>query len=62
MDLEQEQQFIQEMRQYATESLPLGKMEDEELEDRLGEIVQQRLAAKGQYCSIEQKISIVRQV
>ena len=52
MDLEQEQQFIQEMRQYATESLPLGKMEDEELEDRLGEIVQQRLAAKGQYCSI----------
>ena len=62
MDLDQEQQFIQEMRQYATESLPLGKMEDEELEDRLGEIVQQRLAAKGQYCSIEQKISIVRQV
>lgn len=62
MNFEQEQQFIQEMRQYATESLPLGKMEDEELEDRLGEIVQQRLAAKGQYCSIEQKISIVRQI
>lgn len=62
MDFEQEQQFIQEVKQYVTESLPLGKIKDEELEDRISEITQQRLAVKGQYCSIEQRISIVQQI
>lgn len=62
MEFQQEQLFIQEVRQYVTESLPLGKIEDEELEDKISEIAQQRLAIKGQYCSIEQRISIVQQI
>lgn len=62
MDYEHEQQFIKEVRQYVIESIPLGKIEDEELEDRIGEITQRRLSIKGQYCSIEQRISIVQQI
>ena len=43
-------------------TLPLGQILDEELEERIEQIVQQRLIQKGQYCSIEQRISIVRQI
>ena len=59
---EQEQQFIKEVRQNIVETLPLGQILDEELEERIEQIVQQRLIQKGQYCSIEQRISIVRQI
>lgn len=62
MGLEQEQQFIKEVRQNIVETLPLGQILDEELEERIEQIVQQRLIQKGQYCSIEQRISIVRQI
>lgn len=62
MGLEQEQQFIKEVRQNIVETLPLGQILDEELEERIEQIVQQRLMQKGQYCSIEQRISIVRQI
>ena len=43
-----------------SENLPLSKISDEELEERIEDIVEQRLA--GQYCSIEQRLSIVRQI
>lgn len=62
MGLEQEQQFIKEVRQNIVETLPLGQILDEELEERIEQVVQQRLIQKGQYCSIEQRISIVRQI
>ncbi len=62
MGLEQEQRFIKEVRQNIVETLPLGQILDEELEERIEQIVQQRLIQKGQYCSIEQRISIVRQI
>lgn len=62
MGVEQEQQFIKEVRQNIVETLPLGQILDEELEERIEQIVQQRLIQKGQYCSIEQRISIVRQI
>lgn len=62
MDFEQEQQFIKEIRQYVTEALPLGQIRDEELEEKVEEIVRRKLSAKGQYCSIEQRISLVQQV
>ena len=62
MGLEQEKQFIKEVRQNIVETLPLGQILDEELEERIEQIVQQRLIQKGQYCSIEQRISIVRQI
>lgn len=60
MEFEQEQQLVAEIKKYVTENLPLSKMEDEELEERIEEIVQQKIA--GRYCSIEQRVSIVQQV
>jgi len=60
MDYEKEQQLISEIKRYVTENLPLNKLSDEELEEKVEEIVSQRIG--GQYCSIEQKLSIIRQV
>lgn len=60
MSPELEQQLVAELKQYVTENLPLSRISDEELEERIEDIVMQRLA--GQYCSIEQRISIVRQI
>ena len=60
MTFEQEQQFIAEIKKYVSENLPLSKIEDDELQERIEEIVSQRLA--GQYCSIDQRVSIVEQV
>ncbi|MCQ2455540.1 MAG: CpaF family protein [Clostridia bacterium] len=60
MDFEQEQQFINEIKKYVTENLPLSKMEDAELEEKIEEIVAQRIGST--YCSIDQRVSIVQQV
>lgn len=60
MKFEQEQQLIAEIKTYVTENLPLSKIEDEELEEKIEEIVEQKMG--GEYCSIEQRISIVQQV
>ena len=60
MDYEKEQQLVSEIKRYVTENLPLNKLSDEELEEKVEEIVSQRIG--GQYCSIEQKLSIIRQV
>lgn len=60
MDFEQEQQLIAEIKKYVTENLPLSKMEDEELEEQIEEVVSKKVA--GMYCSIEQRVSIVQQV
>ncbi len=60
MDFEQEQEFVANIKKYVTENLPLSRMSDEELEEKVEEIVFQRL--RGQYCSMEQRASIVQQV
>ena len=60
MDFEQEQRFIAEIKTYVTENLPLSKIEDDELQEKIEEIVAQRIA--GQYCPIDQRVSIVEQV
>lgn len=60
MDFEREQQFVAEIKKYVTENLPLNKMEDAELEEKIEEIVAQKL--QGMYCSIDQRVSIVQQV
>ena len=60
MDFEQEQQLVAEIKRYVTENLPLSKMSDEELEEKVEEIVTQKIGAR--YCSIDQKISIIQQV
>ena len=60
MDFEQEQKLITEIKSYVTENLPLSKIEDEELQEKIEEIVAQKIA--GQYCPIDQRVSIVEQV
>lgn len=60
MQFEQEQKLIEEIKKYIAENLPLSQMEDAELEEKVEEIVGQRLGLM--YCSIEQRISIVQQV
>ncbi|MCR5460130.1 MAG: CpaF family protein [Acetatifactor sp.] len=60
MTAEQEKQLIEEIRTYVSNTLPLSKMEDEELEEKVEEIVSQKIA--GIYCPIHQKVSIVQQV
>lgn len=60
MDFEQEQTLIQEIKKHVTENLPLSKMDDEELEEKIEEITMQKIS--GRYCSIEQRVSIVQQV
>ena len=62
MDFEQEQKFIRETKQHITETLPLGQISDDELEAKVEQLIRQRLVEMGQYCSIEQTVSIVRQV
>lgn len=60
MDFEQEQQLVNEIKRFVTENLPLSKMSDEELEEKVEEITNQRIGA--QYCSIEQRLSVIQQV
>lgn len=60
MDFEQEQKIVSELKKYVTENLALSKIGDEELEERIEEIVIERL--KDQYCSIDQRVSIVQQI
>ncbi len=60
MDYEQEQQFVNGIKKLVAENLPLSQMSDEELEEKIEEIVAQRM--DGRYCSIEQRLSIIQQV
>lgn len=60
MDFEQEQQFVIELKKYVTENFPLSKMDDDELEAKVEEIVVQHIG--NQYCSINQRVSIAEQV
>lgn len=60
MDFEAEQQLVTELKKYVTENIPLSKMSDEDLEDKIEEVVIQRLG--NQYCSIDQRVSIVQQI
>lgn len=60
MEKEREHQLIADIRQYVTDNLPLSKMEDSELEEKIEEIVLQQIGT--QYCLIEQRVSIVQQV
>lgn len=60
MDFEQEQQLVSEIKQYIANNLPLSQITDEELEEKVEEIVAQRVS--GIYCPINQRVSIVQQV
>lgn len=60
MTFEKEQQTVAEIKQYITENLPLSKLSDDELQEKVEEITAEKLV--GQYVPIEQKVSIVEQV
>ena len=60
MNFESEQKIIADIKKYITDNLPLSRLSDEELQENVESIVNERL--QGQYVSIEQRISIVEQV
>jgi len=60
MDFEQEQKLVSDIKRFVTENLHLSEMEDDVLEEKIEEIVAQKL--QGVYCPIDQRVSIVRQV
>lgn len=60
MTLEQQQQFVADLKKYVTENLPLSKMSDEDLQIKVEEIVSDRLS--GIYCSIDQRVQVVEEV
>lgn len=60
MTFEKEQQLVAEIKKYVTENLPLSEISDKDLEEKIQEIVIQRVS--GTYCPIEQRVSIVEQV
>lgn len=60
MEYEFEQQMVADIKRYVTENLPLSDISNEELEDKIEAIVVERIGQ--QYCSIEQRVSIVQQV
>lgn len=60
MTFEAEQQFIADCKKYISENFPLSKLSDEELQDKIETVCDQRM--QGQYVSIEQHVSIVEQI
>lgn len=60
MTFDQEQQLVSEIKRYISETLTLSKLSDEELENRVEEIVSQRIG--NIYCPIDQRVSIAQQV
>lgn len=60
MTFEAEQQFIADCKQYISENFPLSKLSDEELQEKIEAVCDQRM--QGQYVSIEQHVSIVEQI
>lgn len=60
MNFECEQQIVAEVKKYITENLPLSQLSDDDLQERIEAIVEDKI--KGQYVSIESKVSIVEQV
>lgn len=59
-NFEKEQRLIAEIKQYISGNFPLGQMGDEELEAQIEKVVFEK-TSRG-YISIEQRLSIVKQV
>lgn len=57
---EEEQVLVAELKKYVTENLPLSQMDDDQLQEKVEEIVAQRIG--NVYCPIDQRVSIVEQV
>lgn len=55
-----QKKIVNDVRQYITDNLPLNKLTDEELEERVEELVSDKL--QNIYCTIEERIEIARQI
>ena len=60
MTAEQERDIVLDIRNYISSNLSLSQMSDEALQDKVEEIVAQKIG--NVYCSIDQRVSIVEQV
>lgn len=60
MEFDEEQQIVSEIKKYITDTLPLSRLSDEELEEQVEEITEKHL--QDRYVPIGQKVSIVGQV
>ena len=60
MDFDKEQMMISQVKKYVTENFKLSEMSDEELEEKIGQLVNQYVGHM--YCSIEQRVNIAQQV
>lgn len=60
MDFELEKNLVVELKKFVAENFTLSQMSDEELEEKIEDIVAQKL--EHQYCSIDQRVSIVQQI
>lgn len=60
MTTEQEKDIVLDIKNYISSNLSLSQISDEELQDKVEEIVAQKIG--NVYCSIDQRVSIVEQV
>ncbi len=60
MTTEQERDIVLDIKNYISSNLSLSQMSDEELQDKVEEIVAQKIG--NVYCPIDQRVSIVEQV
>lgn len=60
MTAEQERDIVLDIKNYISSNLSLSQISDEELQDKVEEIVAQKIG--NVYCSIDQRVSIVEQV
>ena len=60
MEQIQDEEFVNQLKRYITETVSLSKVSDEELEEKIETLLLQKL--DGEYCSMEQRVSIVEQV
>lgn len=60
MTEEQQQTFVQELKNHVLREFPLSQLSDEELQLKIEELVQQQLGRR--YIPLDQKVAIVKQV
>ena len=60
MEREQKQELINEIKQYVINHLQLNNMEDEVLQEKIEELVEQKM--QGQYFPIKERVDVVQQV
>ncbi len=60
MNKDRVNELVEQIRAYVKDNLVLSQLSDEELEDRISDIVSERLA--GSYVSIDEKIDIIEKV